>query len=371
VYILTNNHVVGDAQEIEIGLYDGRRYKAELVGGDERTDLALLQIDTPEEVPIANLADSDDLYVGDWVLAVGNPFGFHSTVTAGIVSATGRRAQQAGAGLPELPDFIQTDAAINPGNSGGALVNMSGEVVGINTWIVGGQTGGSVGLGFAIPMSQAVDAIDQFIEEGRIVYGWLGVSIADASPDSLPELAEDLGVLDRDGSLIMGVYRGSPAAEDGIRPGDFVYEIEGTPVKDTTDFQRIVGAIRPGEQRTFSLVRKRDEQEITVTLVERADEDEIDDAQDLWPGFTVLPLSEDIRNRVGIEPAVSGTVVAAVQRNSLAAIAGVRPGDVITRINGSEVDTAADFYEIAADGSAMDLTLIRGDSEGQLEIPAL
>ncbi|TVR86342.1 MAG: PDZ domain-containing protein [Spirochaetaceae bacterium] len=327
VYILTNNHVVGDADEIEIGLYDGRRYSAELVGGDERTDLALLQIDTPEEVPIATLGDSDELHVGDWVLAVGNPFGFHSTVTAGIVSATGRRAQQAGAGLPELPDFIQTDAAVNPGNSGGALVNMSGEVVGINTWIVGGQSGGSVGLGFAIPMSQAIGAIDQFIEEGRIVYGWLGVSIADASPDSLPELAEDLGVLDRDGSLIMSVYRGSPAAEDGIRPGDFVYEIDGAPVADTADFQRVVGAIRPGEQPTFSIVRNEAEQEVTVTLVERAAEDEIASAQDLWPGLTVLPLNEEIRGQVGIDSAVSGAVVAAVQRNSLAATAGVRPGD--------------------------------------------
>ncbi len=371
VYILTNNHVVGDADEIEIGLFDGRRYGAELVGGDERTDLALLQIDTPEEVPIATLGDSEDLQVGDWVLAVGNPFGFHSTVTAGIVSATGRRAQQAGAGLPELPDFIQTDAAVNPGNSGGALVNMNGEVVGINTWIVGGRSGGSVGLSFAIPMSQAIEAIDQFIEEGRIVYGWLGVSIADASPDSLPELAEDLGVLDRDGSLIMGVYRGSPAAEDGIRPGDFVYDIDGTPVEDATDFQRIVGAIPPGEQRTFSIVRNEAEQDITVTLVERADEEEIAGAQDLWPGLTVVPLSEEIRNQVGIDPGVSGVAVAAVHRNSLAANADVRPGDVITHLDGSEVDTAAEFYQIAVDGQAMVLRLLRQATELRREIPAL
>ena len=371
VYILTNNHVVGGADEIEIGLYDGRRYEAELVGGDERTDLALLTFNTSEEVPVATLGDSDDLYVGDWVLAVGNPFGFHSTVTAGIVSATGRRAQQAGAGLPELPDFIQTDAAINPGNSGGALVNIHGEVVGINTWIVGGQSGGSVGLGFAIPMSQAVGAIDQFIEEGRIVYGWLGVSIVDASPDSLPELAEDLGVLERDGSLILGVYRQSPAADDGIRPGDFVYQIDGIPVADTADFQRIVGGIRPGEQRTFSLIRDGVEQQITVTLDERAGEDEIAAAQDLWPGLTVLPLSDDIRSRVGVDSAVSGIVVAAVQRNSLAAITGVRPGDVITRINNTDVASAADFYQAIAEGQSLELTLLRENTEIRLEIPAL
>ncbi|MFW6363856.1 MAG: trypsin-like peptidase domain-containing protein, partial [Spirochaeta sp.] len=243
VYALTNYHVVGQADEIEVGLYDGRTFEAELVGGDERSDLALLRFNASGDIPVADLGNSDNLQVGDWVLAVGNPFGFHSSVTAGIVSATGRRAQQGGARLPQMTDFIQTDAAINPGNSGGALVNMQGEVIGINTWIVGSQGGGNVGLGFAIPINHAAGAIDQLIEEGRIVYGWLGVSIADASQESLPTLAEDLGILEEDGSLIVNVYRDSPAAQAGIMPGDYVTAIGDQQIDDTVNFQRVVGGI--------------------------------------------------------------------------------------------------------------------------------
>ncbi|AFG36451.1 Do family serine endopeptidase [Spirochaeta africana] len=372
VYVLTNNHVVGEADEIEVGLYDGRSYEAELVGGDERTDLALLRFTSTGDIPVADLGSSDDLRVGDWVLAIGNPFGFHSTVTAGIVSATGRRAQQAGAGLPELTDFIQTDAAINPGNSGGALVNMQGEVVGINTWIVGGQTGGSVGLGFAIPMSQAIGAIDQFIEQGRIVYGWLGVSIADASADALPSLAEDLGILDRSGSLILNVYRGAPAAEHGLLPGDYVIGIDDAAIGDTLDFQRVVGSIPPGESRVFRIVRDGSEQTVEITIEERAPEDQLTDAGDIWPGVTVLPLDDDLRRETRIPDSVDGVVVAAVPQNSPAAAAGIRPGDVVTRVDGAEVATAREFYRLLADaGARLELTVARRDAEVDIRLPGL
>lgn len=372
VYVLTNNHVVGDATEIEIGLYDGRRFQAELVGGDPRTDLAVLEFQSEEQVPIARLGDSDRLRVGDWVLAVGNPFGFESSVTSGIVSATGRRAQQAGAGLPELADFIQTDAAINPGNSGGALVNMQGEIVGINTWIVGSRGGGSVGLGFAIPVSQAAGAIKQFIEEGRIVYGWLGVSIADASSDSLPTLAEDLGVIDKDGALIVNVYQDSPAAQDGIRPGDFVTEIDGTSIENSGDLQRAVGGLAPGEQSQFRLIRDGRSRTLTVTLAERAAEEEVAQATDLWPGMTVVPLDDDIREQADVPDTVSGAVLAAVQRESPAGTAGLRPGDVITHVDGQDIESAREFYRIASQASGtLELRVARNGVGLVVEMEAL
>ncbi len=372
VYVLTNNHVVGDATEIEIGLYDGRRFQGELVGGDPRTDLAVLEFSTAEEVPIARLGDSDALRVGHWVLAVGNPFGFESTVTSGIISATGRRPQQAGAGLPELTDFIQTDAAINPGNSGGAMVNMQGEIVGINTWIVGSQTGGSVGLGFAIPMSQAADAIDQFIEEGRIVYGWLGVSIADASPDSLPALAEDLGVIDLDGALIVNVYQDSPAARDGIRPGDFVTAIGAEAIEDTVDLQRAVGRLAPGDRTQFQIIRDGSEHTLTVTVDERGEEEEIAQATDLWPGMTVVPLDDAIRERADIAAGINGAVVAAVQQQSPAGTAGLRPGDVVTHADGRDIEGARDFYRVAAQSSGtLELRIARNGVTLTVEMEAL
>ncbi|TVQ37547.1 MAG: Do family serine endopeptidase [Spirochaetaceae bacterium] len=372
VYVLTNNHVVGDAREIEVGLYDGRRYQAQLVGGDPRTDLAVLQFSTAQDVPVAQLGDSDALRVGDWVLAVGNPFGFESTVTSGIVSATGRRPRQAGAGLPELTDFIQTDAAINPGNSGGALVNMAGEIVGINTWIVGSRTGGSVGLGFAIPMGQAVDAIDQFIERGRIVYGWLGVSIAEASSDSLPTLAQDLGVVDDNGALIVNVYRDSPAARDGIRPGDFVTRIGGSSIENAVDLQRAVGRLAPGEQTEFRVIRDGQQRTLTVTVEERAAEEVIARDTNLWPGMTVVPLDDDIRERADMAAAVSGAVVVAVQRQSPAGAAGLRPGDVVTHANGTDIGGARDFYRAAAEASdTLELRVARNGAGLTVEIEAL
>ena len=349
VYVLTNNHVVGDAREIGLKLYDGREYEAEIVGKDSRTDLALVRFETRDEVPIARLGDSDSLYVGDWVMAVGNPLGFESTVTAGIVSALGRRPQP-GSPIAGFTDYIQTDASINPGNSGGALADVYGNIVGINTWIAS-RSGGSVGLGFAIPINNARRAIDDFIEQGRIVYGWLGVSIQDVSPQSMPGLAEDLGIEAQEGALVINVHRDSPAARGGIRPGDFVTRIDNRTVGDSTEMTRIVGNIAPGRRADFAIIRAGAEMTLSVTLDRRGTEDEVAAPSGMWPGMAIVPLTESMREAREIDEAIEGVLVGSVLQDGPAAIAGIRNGDVVTQVNGSMVRSARDFYQALAAAS--------------------
>lgn len=346
VYVLTNNHVVGDAREISLKLYDGRDFEGEIVGKDSRTDLALVKFQTRDEVPIARLGDSDSLYVGDWVLAVGNPLGFESTVTAGIVSALGRRPQP-GSPIAGFTDYIQTDASINPGNSGGALADIHGNIVGINTWIAS-RTGGSVGLGFAIPINNAKRAIDDFIETGSIVYGWLGVSIQDVSPQSMPGLAEDLGIEGQQGALVMNVHRDSPAAAAGIRPGDFVVQIDNTVVTDSTQMTRVVGNIQPGRRANFALVRDGRRLTVGVTLDRRGTEDEVAAPSGMWPGMAIVPLTDSMREARNIDQKISGVLIASVMQEGPAAIAGLRSGDVVTQVNDVQVRTAREFYRALA-----------------------
>jgi len=370
-YILTNNHVVGDAEDIEISLYDGRQYEAEKIGGDSRMDIAVLEFSPSSEVPVAQLGDSDSLRVGDWVMAVGNPFGFESTVTAGIVSAVGRRGGPGGQ-IPELTDFIQTDAAINPGNSGGALVNLSGEIVGINTWIAGSQTGGNVGLGFAIPINTAAGAVTQLLEDGEIEYGWLGVSITDADGDAHGALAEDLGVHDQDGSLVLQVYQDAPAADAGLRPGDFVISVDNEPVEDTVELQRVIGALSPGQTAEFEIVRDGEIVELSVALGRRGTEDEVAETDALWPGLVAWPLTDDVRDQAGVDAGTDGAVVVEVMRDSVAAASGVRPGDVITEVNDTTVGGAGEFYaEIAGADGQVRLELIRDGRTLSVVFPAL
>lgn len=342
VYVLTNNHVVGDAREISVKLYDGRDFEGEIVGKDSRTDLALVKFETRDEVPIARLGDSDSLYVGDWVLAVGNPLGFESTVTAGIVSALGRRPQP-GSPIAGFTDYIQTDASINPGNSGGALADIHGKIVGINTWIAS-RSGGSVGLGFAIPINNAKRAIQDFIETGSIAYGWLGVSIQDVSPQSMPGLGEDLGIEEQQGALVMNVHRDSPAATAGIRPGDFVVQIDNTAITDSTQMTRVVGNIQPGRRAGFTLIRDGRRMTVGVTLDRRGTEDEVAAPSGMWPGMAVVPLTGSMREARNIEDDVTGVLIASVMQEGPAAIAGLRNGDVVTQVNGTQVRSARDFY---------------------------
>ncbi|MFW5844336.1 MAG: Do family serine endopeptidase [Spirochaetota bacterium] len=343
VYALTNNHVVGDATEISITLSDQREFDAEIVGKDARTDLALVRFQTNEDLPLALLGDSDNLRVGDWVMAIGNPFGFESTVTAGIVSALGRRAAP-GSSISGFTDYIQTDASVNPGNSGGALVNLDGEVIGINTWIAS-RTGGSVGIGFAIPINNAKRAIEDFISEGRIVYGWLGVSIQDVSEDVLPHLAEDLGIDGTGGALVLNVHRGSPAERSGLRPGDFITRVGDTNVDDSIELTRVIGNIEPGRSVSFRFIRNGEEQTASVTLERRGTEEEVAESSDLWPGMLAIGITDELREQRQVPGNVEGVIVASVVPESPAAVAGVRGGDIIVSVNDNAIDSVRQFYQ--------------------------
>lgn len=343
VYVLTNNHVVGNADEISVRLHDEREFEASIVGKDPRTDLALIKFTTNQEVPIARLGDSDALFVGDWVLAVGNPYGFESTVTAGIVSAVSRQAEL-GTSAATYTDYIQTDASINPGNSGGALVNLNGEVVGINTWIAS-QTGGSVGIGFAVPINIAKKAINDFIESGKVQYGWLGVGIDDVSDERYPGLREDLGLGDTTGSFVINVYKGSPADKAGIKPGDYIVSADGRNVDDSTTLTKIVGNMKPGERVEFELIRYGDTETVTVRLEERPSEEEIMSNSNLWPGMAVLNLTDEIRDQLQVSNSVSGVVVAGLTPRAAPATAGFKVGDVITEINEQDIADVGDFYQ--------------------------
>lgn len=341
VYVLTNSHVAGEADEIEIVLNDGRSYEGTLVGNDSLMDLALVSFETDEQVPIATLGDADSLAVGDWVFAVGNPLGYESTVTAGIVSAIGRDAGTTG--LSGVTDYIQTDAAINRGNSGGPLVNIDGEVVGINTWIASGD-GGSIGLGFAIPVNNARRAVDDFISTGEVAYSWLGVKIGTVSE----AVADDLQVDSGTGALVYNVYQDGPAARSGIQPGDVIVSVNSRSISGSSELVRTVAALEPGEPAEFVIVRDGRQQTLSVRTARRS-QDAGSNGQALWPGFSVVTLTDQIRDQLtssGREVArrTEGVVVVDVEDESAAADAGLRSGDVITEVNDEPVGAVDEFY---------------------------
>lgn len=342
VYVLTNNHVAGEADEIEVGLHDGRSFSAELVGSDDLIDLAMLSFTTEEEVPIATLGDSDSLRPGDWVFAVGNPLGFQSSITAGIVSATSRNANIQ-SGMSGVTDYIQTDAAINRGNSGGALVNLDGDVVGINTWIAS-TSGGNIGLGFAIPVNNARRAIEDFIREGEVTYSWLGVQVSTLDEEFAEEFLGDNSRYRGNGAFVSALYGDSPAARSGLQPGDLIVSIDSEEIEDSNDLVRTVATLEPGSRVPFGIVR--DGEEITVTVRTGRRNDNSLAGADLWPGVSVAPLSERVREQLEIEERVDGALVTGVAQESKAQQSGLRRGDIIVAVNGASVETVADFYEV-------------------------
>ncbi len=339
-HILTNNHVVKDADKITVKLADGREFQAKIIGSDPDTEVAVIKIDA-KELPTIELADSDTLEVGEWVIAIGNPFGLSHTVTAGIVSAKGR----SGFRLAEYEDFIQTDAAINPGNSGGPLLNLDGEVVGINTAIVTGHLAfrGNVGIGFAIPINIAKFIYNQLIEGGKIVYGALGVIIRDLDPD----LAESLGLENTKGIAIIEVIEGSAAEKAGMKRYDVVVEFNGEKVKKVNEFRSRVAMLKPGTKVKIVVLRNGKRKTLNAELGESSIElQSIKTPSETLQalGLVVRNLTDDLAERYGYE-GLAGVVVAQVEPGSEAARKGITTGMLIMEVDRKPVKNTKDFYK--------------------------
>ncbi len=336
-YVLTNNHVAGSANKISVKLNDGREYSAKLVGADSRIDIALISFEAKDNsIPVAALGNSDKVQPGDICMAFGAPLGYSQSVTMGIVSAVGRNESQ----MSAISDYIQTDAAINQGNSGGPLVNIYGEVIGINTWIAS-QSGGSIGIGFSIPINNVKSAIDSFIKNGKIIYGWVGVSLLEVTD----EYKKALGVENIDGAFAAEVFTKSPAAKGGIMPGDYIIEVNGKKVKSTNQLVRDIGSLQAGTTAKMVVIRGGKKlPEMTVKIEERATEDEINNNK-MWPGFIATPLTDDMKTQLKIQDKkLQGVVVANIQEKSPAASLRLQNGDVITAVNGKAVKNISEFY---------------------------
>jgi Do/DeqQ family serine protease len=360
-YVLTNDHVVGEADDITVVLTDRTEFDATLVGRDPRKDLAMVSFTSDREIPVARLGDSDTLRVGDWVVAIGSPFGYQNTVTAGIVSALGR----SGALIGNISDFIQTDAAINRGNSGGALVNLDGEVIGINTWITS-ETGVSAGLGFAIPINNVLRTVETFLSGEEIEYGWLGVSIQ--SIDQVQQDALDLPT--RRGALVNSVFGGSPADEHDLLPGDFLVAIDGTRVADSDELVLMVGELPVGSTPVFTLHRQGEELDVQVRIDARESDATIrQQNRRLWPGMAVYPVTDELTEQLGLTSR-TGVVVANVDQGTPADIGGVMTYDVIRSVEGEQIGSLPDFYAAISDEDKDEwlLTVIREGEETQLTV---
>ena len=348
-YVITNHHVVDNTTEIRVATKDGKEFPAEIVGKDQRKDLAMISFKTSDAYPLAVLGDSDKVRVGDWAIAMGNPLGeqFSFSVTMGIVSAVGRTGGPGG----NINDFIQTDAPINQGNSGGALVNIRGEVIGINTWIASNASGGgNVGLGFAIPINNAKRSIDEFISSGEISYGWLGVSLTEPGR----ETAAALGVEGKRGALAVQVFLGSPADKGGISPGDFITHVDGKEARGVNQLTMMVGDLKPGDQATFTVIRDGGTQDIRVRIEARTDEI-VSDSKKLWPGVSIVPLTDEIKDRFKLEKDAKGLFVAEVIADSPADIIGMRQGDLINAINGENIKDLPSYYRLLREKTAAEL----------------
>lgn len=354
-YILTNNHVIDDATQIKIKLSDGKEYDAKVVGRDPKTDLALLKAEGASNLHPLQLGDSDSLKVGNWVVAIGSPFGLEQTVTAGIVSAKGRVI-----GSGPYDNFIQTDASINPGNSGGPLLNTEGQVIGINTAIFS-QSGGNVGIGFAIPVNMAKEIVPQLEEKGHVTRGWLGVGIQKITP----ELAKSFGLKDEKGALVSQVAKGGPAEKGGIETGDVIVEFDGKKVADMNDLPRVVASTPVGKTVPVKVLRGGNAVDREVKIAEMEQKEEVASVSTRKPlGMSVQNITPEIAKGLGLKTE-TGVVVASVVPGSPAAKADIRSGDVIQQVNKKPVKDVEDFkqkIETAKDQETILLLIQRGDS---------
>jgi serine protease Do len=335
-YILTNNHVVAGADKITIHLFDGRELKGTVKGIDPKTDLAVVHVDAGD-LPVAALGDSDKIEVGEWAIAIGSPFGLEKTVTVGVISAKGR----SGLGTGTYEDFVQTDASINPGNSGGPLVNIDGEVVGINVMII--QPG--QGIGFAIPINLAKTIMTALISQGKVVRPWMGIGLQDLTP----ELIASFKLEENEGALIGQVYEGSPAEKAGLKVGDLILEIDGVKVRNSQDVVREVLRKGVGQEIKLEIIREGKKTEILVTTGEMpADPTEQKAGQaekKEWFGLRVTALTPDMAKQLGLKTA-EGVVIEAVERGSVADEAGLRRGDAILEVNRRKIKDENDYLKV-------------------------
>lgn len=344
--IVTNNHVIEGADEITVTLQDGTAMKAQVLGRDDRTDLAVLQVKPDKPLHALSFGDSSKARVGDWVLAIGNPFGLGGTVTAGIISARGRDIRQG-----PYDDFIQTDAPINRGNSGGPLFNMDGEVIGVNTAIFS-PSGGSIGIGFAIPSNMAKNVVAQLIKYGKPRRGWLGVRIQQVTPD----IAESVGLKSARGVMVAGVTAGGPAEKAGIENGDIILKFNNQEVKELHNLPRMVAETPIGAEVPVVVWHNGQEQTLTVRIGEMPEEEKQLAAASPTParneplalsglGLRIAPISPELRDKFGLSPDQKGVVITDVAPDSNAAERGLRPGDVIVQVQQEEVNSPSDVEQ--------------------------
>ena len=353
-YILTNYHVVLGADKLTIRLFDGKELKGTVQGTDPKTDLAVVHVEA-EDLPAATLGDSDKLQVGEWAIAIGSPFGLEETVTVGVISAKGRT----GLGTGTYEDFIQTDASINPGNSGGPLVNIDGEVIGINAMII--QPG--QGIGFAIPINLAKTIMMELIKQGKVVRPWVGIGLQDLTP----ELRKSFNVEEKEGALISQVFEGSPAEKAGLKVGDIIVEIDGKKIKSSQDVVREVLKKQVGQKIEIAIIREGKRSELPVTTTEMPPEAAGQKAPSVtkeWFGLRVTPVTPDIAKQLGL-PKAEGVVIDNVEAGSVGQDAGLRRGDVILEVNRQKVRDESDyrsFMEKTKPGQSVLFLVSRGGS---------
>jgi len=358
--ILTNFHVVRSADTIRVKLADQTEYDARLIGKDDRTDLALIKITkSGGNLPFARLGSSSQLEVGDWVMAIGNPFGLEHTVTAGIVSAKGRVI-----GAGPYDNFIQTDASINPGNSGGPLINAVGEVVGVNSAIFS-QGGGNIGIGFAIPIDLAKKVADQLRKRGRVIRGWLGIRAQDVTPQTAASMGITRPAAEM--AVVTDVAENSPAAEAGIKTGDLIVELNGKPVPKSHDLPSLIADTPPNQKISLKIIRENKEQIVTAKIGELPDDNDASqqvEARDPEIGLRVQRITPEAARRLGLS-STKGVLVIEVQPGSPADQVGLQPADVIREVNQRPVNNVKDFERVARQGRRGDRILLlvqRGDN---------
>ncbi|HIJ60285.1 MAG TPA: DegQ family serine endoprotease [Nitrospirae bacterium] len=345
--IVTNNHVIEQSDEIRVILYDKRSFKAKVIGSDPKTDLAIIKIDAKNLLTIP-WGDSERLLVGEFVLAIGNPFGLSHTVTMGIISAVGR----ADVGISDYEDFIQTDAAINPGNSGGPLVNTKGEMIGINTAIFS-RTGGYQGIGFAVPSNMVRMVIDHLLKEGKVTRGWLGVTIQELTP----ELAQKFGLSVAEGALISDVAKGSPASKAGLSRGDIIIRYNGKKIKDVATLRNMVAQTKIGSDVELIILRKSKEYSVRVKVLEVPSDNtdytpssnkSSEGNESALSGVTVIDITQAVAKQLGISSDEKGVVVMRIEPGSVADISGLKEGDLIKEIDRQKVSNLNDFNKIVS-----------------------